>query len=338
MRDDLVAGTALRGLADVAVAERGAGQHVDAAGLRPPGLAAPVPLHQLGLLVLGEHALELDQQLVFGAVAARPLHELDPGPAAGEFLDQQRLVGELAGQPVRRVNQDHVQAALGGQVPQRLQRGPDQRRPEVTLVGEDPLLRDVKPALAGVLAQGGQLGADRLVLGAGRWRSSRRSSRSSWSPPPPPGRWSWPAAAAPRCRRPLTFRRRHRGTRRAPSPPAALSPGRTVPVSTAEELLQRLSRNRRDRAPGLPGVLPYRGGQPHRKPDGEHCSLARDLDPARLRSPGDITPGLPLRAAQPPASTRAASADGTPASSRPAAALTCDAYSAAPARRSPGMT
>ena len=47
-------------------------------------------------------------------------------------------------------------------------------------------------------------------------------------------------------------------------------------------------------------MLPYRGGQPHRKPDGEHCSLARDLDPARLRSPGDITPGLPLRAAQPP--------------------------------------
>ena len=37
-------------------------------------------------------------------------------------------------------------------------------------------------------------------------------------------------------------------------------------------------------------------------------------------------------------STRAASGAGTPASSRPAASLTCSACSAAPARRSPGMT
>ncbi|HEX6448997.1 MAG TPA: hypothetical protein VF060_06015 [Trebonia sp.] len=93
-----------------------------------------------------------------------PLHELHPDPAAGQFLDQQRLVGELAGQPVRRVDQHHVQTALGGQVPQRLQARPGQRRPGVTLVGEHPVFRDVKPALVGVLAQRGELGADRLVL------------------------------------------------------------------------------------------------------------------------------------------------------------------------------
>ena len=164
VRDDLVAGPGFRGLADVPVAEGGTGQHVDAAGLRPPGLAAPVALHQLGLLVLGEHALELDEQLVLGAVAARPLDELDPHPAAGEFLDQQRLVGELAGQPVRGVDQHDVEAALGGQVTQRLQRRAGQRRPAVPVVGEHPLFRDLKPAGRGVLAERGQLGADRLVL------------------------------------------------------------------------------------------------------------------------------------------------------------------------------
>ena len=155
VRDDLVTGTALGGLADVAVAERGTGQHVHAAGLGPPGLASPVPLGELGLLILGEHALELDQQLVLGAVAPRPLHELHPGAAAGELLDQQRLVGELAGQPVRRVDQHHVEAALGGQVPQRLQARAGQRRPGVPLVGEHPVFRDVKPAGRGVLAQCG---------------------------------------------------------------------------------------------------------------------------------------------------------------------------------------
>ena len=133
--DDLVEGPGPGGLAEVPVAERGAGQHVDAAGPGPPGLAAPVPLHQLGLLVLGEHALELDQQLVLGAVAPRPLHELHPRPAAGELLDQQRLVGEIAGQPVRGVDQHDVEAALGGQVAQRLQRRPHQRRAGVPVVG-----------------------------------------------------------------------------------------------------------------------------------------------------------------------------------------------------------
>ena len=75
---------------------------------------------------------------------------------------------------------------------------------------------------------------------------------------------------------------------------------RTVPVSTAEELLQRLRGDRGDRAPGRPGVLPDRGGQPDGKPDGEHRPLVRDRDPARLRGPGDVAAGLPLRAAQPP--------------------------------------
>jgi hypothetical protein len=50
------------------------------------------------------------------------------GPRPGEFLKQQRLISELAGQPIRGIHQHHVQAALGGQVTQCLQARPDQRR------------------------------------------------------------------------------------------------------------------------------------------------------------------------------------------------------------------
>ncbi len=106
--DDLVDGSGQVALAYVPVAERGAGQHVHGPGPGAAGLAAPVALHQPGFLVLGEHALELDQQLVLGSVAARALDELDPHPGAGELLDQKCLVGELAGQPVRGVAQHHV--------------------------------------------------------------------------------------------------------------------------------------------------------------------------------------------------------------------------------------
>ena len=184
VRDDLVAGPGLGGLADVAVAERGAAEHVDAAGLRPPGLAAPVALHQLGLLVLGEHALELDEQLVLGAVAARPLHELHPHPAAGELLDQQRLVGELAGQPVRGVDQHDVEAALGGQVPQRLQRpgapasprsAPRRRTPTLPARQAGWSRRGRAARTAGSRSSG--------PSPAGRWRPSRRSPLPSRFPP-----------------------------------------------------------------------------------------------------------------------------------------------------------
>ena len=120
--DDLVGGRGVRALAQVPVAVRGPGQHVHAPGPGAVGLAAPVPLDDLGLLVLGEHALELDHQLVLGAVPAGALDELHPGPGPGELLDQQRLVGELAGQPVRGVAQHHLHPDPGDQVPQPLQR------------------------------------------------------------------------------------------------------------------------------------------------------------------------------------------------------------------------
>jgi hypothetical protein len=118
--DELVGGAGVLGLADVPVPERRAGQHVDRPGLGPVGLAAAVPFQDLRFLVFGEHPLELDEELVLRAVTLWTLDELDPGSGPGEFLDQQRLVGELTGQPVRGVAQHHVHSDPGDQVPQPL--------------------------------------------------------------------------------------------------------------------------------------------------------------------------------------------------------------------------
>ena len=186
--DDLVGGAGQVGLADVPVAERGAGQHVHRPGAGPVRLAAPVPLGQLRLLVLGEDALELDQQLVLGAVAARPLDELHPHPGPGELLQQQRLVGELAGQPVRGIHQHHVHAALGDQVPQRLQGRADQRRARNGPHLRTPTLpgRQARPARRARAAPRSATRSSR-PSSAGRWRPGRRSPRSSCC-----GRPSWP--------------------------------------------------------------------------------------------------------------------------------------------------
>jgi hypothetical protein len=57
--DDLIRRAGMGVFADVAVAKRGAGEHIDRSGAGAVGLATPVALQDLGLLVLGEHALEL---------------------------------------------------------------------------------------------------------------------------------------------------------------------------------------------------------------------------------------------------------------------------------------
>jgi len=177
--DDLVGGADSRGLTDIAVAERGAAQHVDRSGLGAVRLATPVALHDLRLLVLGEHALELHQQLVLRGIAARALDELHPRTGAGELLDQQRLVSELAGQPVGRVAQHHIDPDPGHQITQPLQRGAHQGGAAVALVFEHPLVGDLKPQPLGAGAQHRRLRGDRLVLLLPGRRPGRRLPR--WS-------------------------------------------------------------------------------------------------------------------------------------------------------------
>ena len=81
------------------------------------GLAPPGSLGDLGSFVLGDHPLELDHQLVFGRLGPRALDEPDLGAGAGELVDQQRLVGVPAGEPIRRVTQHDIDRNLGGQIP-----------------------------------------------------------------------------------------------------------------------------------------------------------------------------------------------------------------------------
>jgi len=65
--DDLVAGLATPDMPiKIAVAVGSAGQHIDAARAGRVFLAAPAALQDLGPLVLGDHALNLKQQVVFG--------------------------------------------------------------------------------------------------------------------------------------------------------------------------------------------------------------------------------------------------------------------------------
>ena len=172
--DDLIAGVGGIAPPHVAVAVWGAAQHVGHPGPGPVRLAPPGALGDLCPLVLGDHALELDHQLVLGRLGSGALDEADLGAGTGELVDEQRLVGVTAGQAVGRIAQDHVDGDLGGEVPKALEGRADQGGAGVPLVLEDPLGGHVEPPALGSLMERGGLGADRALLAlAGRGRAQR---------------------------------------------------------------------------------------------------------------------------------------------------------------------
>jgi len=296
VRDDLVAGVGVVVLAHVAVAERRPGQHVDRPLPGSVGLAAAGPLEDLRPLVLGDHALELHQQRVLGRVRARSLDEHHAAARLGELLDQQRLVGVLAGQPVRGVDEHHLHRHLRHQIPQLLQGRAHQGGPGVPVIAEHPRRWDLKPQLLGVRAQRRGLRTDRLLLllpGRGHPGVDRCVAHFGDSPP----RWRRHDAAAvrePGCGRPPTAPPPRDGRTRTRWPPPR-SPAGTL--STApQELLQRLGDHRGDGPPGRGGVGSHPPRQRHRHLDGEHHRRRRRRRRTCDRGTLDIPAGLTRRA------------------------------------------
>jgi hypothetical protein len=83
-----------------------------------------------------DHALDLQQQIVLGRAADRPIEEHDLGAGAPEFLNQQNLVGIAPRQPIRSQNVDPVEAASGDRVTQAFERRPNQSRAAISLIDE----------------------------------------------------------------------------------------------------------------------------------------------------------------------------------------------------------
>jgi hypothetical protein len=91
---DLPVRIAMLGLLDVSVSVRRAGHHRLRTATGAVRLPAPGALGDLRALVLGDHPLELAQQLVLGRAAAlRLLRETHLNADARKLFEQQHLVG-----------------------------------------------------------------------------------------------------------------------------------------------------------------------------------------------------------------------------------------------------
>jgi len=131
--------------------------------LGPVALAAPAALDDARSLVLGGHALQLQQQGVLRRLADRAVEEHHLGPGARELLDQDRLVRVRAGQAVGRVHVDQIDGRHRREVAQALQGRPDQARAALAVVEEVQLGLDLV-AVADARQQRRDLAVDGVAL------------------------------------------------------------------------------------------------------------------------------------------------------------------------------
>src|SRR5262249_51466145 len=124
-------------------------------------LAAAAPLHDLGALVLGDHALDLDQEVPRRIIAVGVAQEDDLDAAAGGRLEDQDLIGIFAGEPIRVLDVEAVEGPGGGLVAEPLQGRAEEQGPADAVVDEPQLRLAARPVLADAPVERLELARDR---------------------------------------------------------------------------------------------------------------------------------------------------------------------------------
>ena len=84
-------------------------------------LPASCPLDDLGAFVLGDHALHLEAQAIFGALADRVLDKVQLHPASLQLLDQDVLMHVVPSEPIGAVHEHDIEQPIGRCVAQGIQ-------------------------------------------------------------------------------------------------------------------------------------------------------------------------------------------------------------------------
>src|SRR5690242_3081484 len=122
--------------ADVTVA---IGSTTEDVGRATPGgvqLTAATTLQDLGTLVLGNHALNLQQQVFLGGVPDVAIEEDDLDTTTLQLVEQQDLVGVFACQAIRGVDVEAVDGSGSRLITQAFQRRAEQRAAAAAFIEE----------------------------------------------------------------------------------------------------------------------------------------------------------------------------------------------------------
>src|SRR6516165_8692688 len=151
-------------LAGITVAIRSAAHYAHLPCVGTVSLATTRTLQNLCAFVFRNHALELNQELIFRTVALRRLHEQGFDSVAGELFDQQNLVSILSAQSVGRVRQHNLHLSFGGEIAHAFQTRALQRGSAIAFVFKDPLFGHLQLVVLGELDQRRRLAGDRVLL------------------------------------------------------------------------------------------------------------------------------------------------------------------------------
>src|SRR3954452_1755389 len=171
-------------------------------------LAAAEPLAQQRALVLGDGALDLRQELVAGVVGDGAAEERDRAAGAAELLQEQDLVGVLAGQAVGREDAHDLDLAVAHGVAQRVQAGPVEARAAVALVAEHGPVAQLVALGLGPGGQGAELAVDGLLALLALGRDPGMGGGAHGAPPPAGGVAEGSAGRSPVAAGPWPARRR----------------------------------------------------------------------------------------------------------------------------------
>ena len=152
-------------LGHVAVAEGRPPQGTREAGTRGMATSAPASLQELGAFVLGDHALHLQQEIVFRAGADGTVHEDHFGARPAEFLNEKHLVSVAPRQAIRSMDVDPIDHAGGDRVAQPLQSGTPQRCAAVAVIDEHLPGVEGQSVGGNALAHGRHLTGDGVAAG-----------------------------------------------------------------------------------------------------------------------------------------------------------------------------
>src|SRR5262245_38179455 len=166
VREDLIAGLpAPFVLGYIAVPIGGAAEHIHHPNPRGVALATSMALDDLGALILSNHPLHLQEQVIFWALPQGPVEEHDLHPGASELIDQEYLIGIFARQAIWRVHIKPIHTARRHYVAQALQRWAHQGGPTIPFIEKLHRLGHRQPLGGQALAQGRHLAGDSLGLG-----------------------------------------------------------------------------------------------------------------------------------------------------------------------------
>ena len=84
--------------------------------------AASAPFEDLGPLVFGDHALNLEQKIVLRGATDRVVQKDNLRTRAAKLIDQEHLMGVTAGEPIRGMDINAIDLAASNCISQPLQR------------------------------------------------------------------------------------------------------------------------------------------------------------------------------------------------------------------------